>query len=259
MYIKKPAISRRHSALRSRDTTQVKINESTVKIMPVNIAVDGPSGAGKSTIARRAAKALGYLYVDTGAIYRSVALYCLEHSIDVNSAKDVSAALTEISPELRYIDGEQHTFVNGEDVSARIRTPQVSMSTSTVSAIPEVRAFLFDLQQSLAKKNNVIMDGRDIGTAVLPDADLKIFLTASPEERARRRLGQLEDQPNCPSYEQVLADIIERDLNDTTRAVSPLRQAPDAVVCDTTGMTLAESSAKIIAMIRSTVESGDKQ
>lgn len=218
--------------------------------MSINIAIDGPAGAGKSTIARTAAAELGFIYVDTGALYRSVAYYCLSKGADVSIPESVQKLLPEIIPELRFIEGVQHVFVNGDDVSDKIRTPQVSMAASKVSAIPAVRAFLFDLQQKIAKENNVIMDGRDIGTVVLPSADLKIFLTASPEARADRRFKELSDKPDAPTYDEVLADIIKRDHDDSTRAISPLKQAEDAVLCDTTSLSLEQSVDMIIGMIK---------
>lgn len=218
--------------------------------MSINIAIDGPAGAGKSTIARKAAAELGFIYVDTGALYRSVAYYCISAGADVSVPESVEKLLPKITPELRFIDGVQHVFVNGSDVSDKIRTPEVSMAASKVSAIPAVRAFLFDLQKKIARENDIIMDGRDIGTVVLPDADLKIFLTASPEARADRRYAELKDKPDAPAYEQVLADIIKRDHDDSTRAIAPLKQADDAVLCDTTKLSLEESIDKIIGMIR---------
>lgn len=218
--------------------------------MSVNIAIDGPAGAGKSTIARKAAAELGFIYVDTGALYRSVAYYCISAGADVSIPESVEKLLPEITPELRFIDGVQHVFVNGSDVSDKIRTPEVSMAASKVSAIPAVRAFLFDLQKKIARENDIIMDGRDIGTVVLPDADLKIFLTASPEARADRRYAELKDKPDAPAYEQVLADIIKRDHDDSTRAIAPLKQADDAVLCDTTKLSLEESVQTIIGMIK---------
>ena len=218
--------------------------------MSLNIAIDGPAGAGKSTIARKAAAELGYIYVDTGALYRSVAYYCLSKGADVSVPENVEKLLPGITPELRFIEGVQHVFVNGKDVSDRIRTPEVSMAASKVSAISAVRAFLFELQQKIARENNVIMDGRDIGTVVLPNADLKIFLTASPEARAGRRFKELKDKPDAPTYEQVLADIIKRDHDDSTRAVSPLKQAENAVLCDTTEFSLEQSVEMIIGMIK---------
>lgn len=218
--------------------------------MSINIAIDGPAGAGKSTIARKAAAELGFIYVDTGAIYRSVAYYCLSKGADLSVPENAEKLLPEITPELRFIEGVQHVFVNGDDVSDKIRTPQVSMAASKVSAIPAVRAFLFDLQQKIARENNVIMDGRDIGTVVLPNADLKIFLTASPEARADRRFKELKDKPDAPTYDEVLSDIIKRDHDDSTRAIAPLKQAEDAVLCDTTSLSLEESVDKIIGMIK---------
>ncbi|MCC8042958.1 MAG: (d)CMP kinase [Oscillospiraceae bacterium] len=225
--------------------------------MSVKIAIDGPSGAGKSTIARSAASELGYLYADTGAIYRSVALYCLENSVDIKDSETVLAALEDIVPTLKYVNSEQRVFVNGEDVTDRIRTPQVSSAASCISAIPRVREFLFRLQRSIADENSVIMDGRDIGTVVLPDADLKIFLTASAEKRAKRRYIQLAESSNCPSYEKVLEDIRRRDENDSTRAVSPLRKAEDAVELDTTDMTLEESVKTVVRMVKAAVKGGE--
>ena len=218
--------------------------------MSINIAIDGPAGAGKSTIARKAASELGFIYVDTGALYRSVSYYCISAGADVSVPESVEKLLPEITPELRFIDGVQHVFVNGSDVSDKIRTPEVSMAASKVSAIPAVRAFLFDLQKNIARENDIIMDGRDIGTVVLPDADLKIFLTASPEARADRRYAELKDNPDAPAYEQVLADIIKRDHDDSTRAIAPLKQADDAVLCDTTELSLEESIQTIIGMIK---------
>lgn len=222
--------------------------------MSINIAIDGPAGAGKSTIARRAAAELGFIYVDTGALYRAVAYYCISKGADVKNAAAIKELLPEITPELRFIDGVQHVFVNGEDVSDKIRTHVISMGASAVSAIPAVREFLFDLQKKIAEENDIIMDGRDIGTVVLPDAELKIFLTASPEARADRRYAELKDRPDAPSYEQVLADIIKRDRDDSTRAVSPLKMAEDAVLCDTTELTLEQSAEKVIGMIKKVME-----
>lgn len=217
--------------------------------MSVNIAIDGPAGAGKSTAARAAAARLGYIYVDTGALYRAIACYVLEKGCDVHDRERVIRLLGEITPELRFEEGVQHVYLNGRDVSDKIRTPEVSMGASAVSPIPEVRAFLFELQRKIARENDVIMDGRDIGTVVLPEAQLKIFLTASPEARADRRFKELSEKGNAPAYEQVLSDIIKRDREDSTREIAPLKQAPDAVLLDTTGMTLEETTDKIIKMI----------
>lgn len=218
--------------------------------MSINIAIDGPAGAGKSTIARKAAAELGFIYVDTGALYRAVAYCCISKGADVSVPENVEKLLPGITPELRFIEGVQHVFVNGEDVSDRIRTPEVSMAASKVSAIPAVRAFLFDLQQKIARENNVIMDGRDIGTVVLPNADLKFFLTASPEARADRRFKELKDKTDAPTYDEVLADIIKRDRDDSTRAIAPLKQAEDAIFCDTTSLSLEQSVDMIIGMIK---------
>ncbi len=221
--------------------------------MSFNIAIDGPAGAGKSTIARRAAAEMGFIYVDTGALYRSVAYYCITNGADLNVPESIEKLLPGITPELRFIDGVQHVFVNGSDVSDKIRTPEVSMAASKVSAIPAVRAFLFDLQRKIAAENNVIMDGRDIGTVVLPNAQLKIFLTASPEARADRRFAELKDKENAPSYEQVLADIIKRDHDDSTRAIAPLKQAEDAVLLDTTSLDLEQSVKAVMDLVKKAV------
>ena len=225
-----------------------------VNIAAINIAIDGPAGAGKSTIAKAAAKAVGFIYADTGALYRAVAYYSISKGADVNSPEAVTALLPEITPELKFIDGSQHVFVGGEDVSDKIRTPEVSMGASAVSAIPAVRDFLFDLQKKIASENNVIMDGRDIGTVVLPNADLKIFLTASPEERARRRHIELTEKGESVTFESVLADVNQRDYNDSHREIAPLRQAEDAVLCDTTELDLSQATEKVISLIKETIK-----
>ncbi len=219
--------------------------------MPINIAIDGPAGAGKSTIARAAAKALGFIYVDTGALYRAAAYFMISHGIDVNNESKVGGYLCDVVPELKYIDGEQHVFVNGVDVTDKIRTPEVSMGASAVSAMPCVRDFLFDLQQKIAAENNVIMDGRDIGTVVLPNADVKIYLTASAEERARRRHKELAEKGENVSFEEVLADVNKRDYNDMNREVAPLKKAEDAVLCDTTNVDLQGAIEMLINIINS--------
>lgn len=215
----------------------------------INIAIDGPAGAGKSTIAKAAAKALGFIYVDTGALYRAVAYFMISHRIDVNKEDKVASYLCDVVPELKYIDGVQHVFLNGEDVSDKIRTPEVSMGASAVSAIPRVRDFLFDLQKKIAAENNVVMDGRDIGTVVLPNADVKIYLTASAEERARRRHKELTEKGEAVSFEEVLADVNKRDYNDTHREVAPLKQAEDAILCDTTNVDLQGAIDMLINII----------
>lgn len=216
----------------------------------MNIAIDGPAGAGKSTIARAAAKTLGYIYVDTGALYRAVGVYSLRKGLDTKNPETVAATLSHIQVELKFQDGVQHVFLNGEDVSEEIRTPKASMAASDVSAVPAVRQFLFDLQRDIAAKNNCIMDGRDIGTVVLPGAEVKIFLTASPEARAVRRFRELQEKGAADTYEEVLADLAERDYNDSHRAVAPLKPAEDSVLVDTSALTLSESVEKIIEVIK---------
>lgn len=218
--------------------------------MSINIAVDGPAGAGKSSIARAVAEEIGYIYVDTGALYRSIALYSIESKFDNESLVN---SLDKINIRLEFIDKCQHVFLNDNDVSDKIRTPEVSMGASKVSVIPEVREFLFGLQKKIAAENNIIMDGRDIGTVVLPDADLKVFLTASAEERANRRFKEMTD--SSISYEQVLEDIKQRDYNDMHRDIAPLKQAEDAVLLDTTGMTIEEVKQKLKALIDETEKS----
>ncbi len=218
--------------------------------MIINVAIDGPAGAGKSTVARAAAKELGYIYVDTGALYRAVGLNALRLGIDTTDTVKIEESLKTISVELKFIDGEQQVLLNGENVSSEIRTPDASMAASNVSAIPAVRAFLFDLQRDIAKKNNCLMDGRDIGTVVLPDAQVKIFLTASPEIRAKRRYDELIEKGSDVKYEDVLADLIKRDYNDSHREVAPLKPAEDGVTVDTSGLTLEESIDKIIETVR---------
>ena len=217
----------------------------------VSIAIDGPSGAGKSTLARSAAAALGYMYVDTGAIYRTIGYFMSSRGVELSDEKAVTAHLPEVQVELNYgEDGLQHMMVNGEDVTEKIRTPEMSMAASSVSAYPAVRAFLLDMQRELARKHHVIMDGRDIGTVVLPDAKVKIFLTASAEARARRRMLELEQRGISEPFEKVLKEIEERDWNDTHRAVAPLRQAADAVLLDTTELDFQESEEALLRLIR---------
>lgn len=231
------------------ETLDTIINALGGKNMSVNIAIDGPAGAGKSTIAKAAAKAFGFIYVDTGALYRAVAYYALSRDRDVSNADAVESLLNDITPELKYMNGEQRVFLNGEDVSDKIRTPEVSMGASAVSAIPRVRDFLFDLQKKIAAENNVVMDGRDIGTVVLPDADVKIFLTASPEERARRRHKELTEKGQTVAFEEVLEDVNRRDYNDTHREIAPLKQAEDAVLCDTTNVDLQGAVDMLVNII----------
>ena len=215
-----------------------------------SVAIDGPAGAGKSTLARAAAKRFGFIYVDTGAIYRTVGLGCCRAGVDGSESGQVIALLPSMQIDLRHGgDGVQRMFLNGEDVSGEIRLPEVSRCASQVSAIPEVRAFLMEMQRSLARRNSVVMDGRDIGTVVLPDASVKIFLTADPRERARRRHAELREKGSSVTLDEVLRDMQERDERDRRRAAAPLRAAEDAVVLDTTGLSLEESLERICALI----------
>lgn len=209
----------------------------------INIAVDGPAGAGKSTVAKKVSAMLGYIYVDTGALYRAVALFRLENN------DNFIQKLSECHIELKFIDGVQKVYLNNNDVSEKIRENSVSMMASDTSAIPEVRKFLFGLQKKIASENCVIMDGRDIGTVVLPDADVKIYLTASAEERALRRFRELVGKPGCPDYNTLLAEIIQRDKNDMNRPVAPLKKADDAIEIDSTSMTLDEVIEKIYRIV----------
>ena len=215
----------------------------------INVAIDGPAGAGKSTVARGAAKLLGFIYVDTGALYRTVAL-AAERKGALGNDDAVAAVLDSLDVRLKFEDGEQRVYLNGEDVSSLIRTPQISMAASAVSKIPRVREFLLDLQRSIAASNNVIMDGRDIATVVLPDADVKIFLFASPECRAERRYKELLEKGEKVSFEEVLKDVNERDYQDSHREIAPLKPAADSVMADTTGNTLQESIDMIVSVIK---------
>ena len=216
----------------------------------MNVAIDGPAGAGKSTIARAAAKKLGFIYVDTGALYRAVGVYSLRNGLDTENPETVEGTLPHIQVELQFQDGVQHVLLNGEDVSEEIRTPQASMAASAVSAVPAVRRFLFDLQREIAANNDCIMDGRDIGTVVLPQAEVKIFLTASPETRAMRRFKELQEKGAPDTYEAVLADLKQRDYNDSHRAVAPLKPAEDSVLVDTSALTLSQSVEKVLEVIK---------
>ncbi len=220
----------------------------------INVAIDGPAGAGKSTISRKAAAELGYIYIDTGALYRTVGLNALRKGADLQSDDAIVATLTDdVKVELKFIDGEQRMFLSGEDVSDKIRTPEASMAASRVSSVPKVREYLFDLQKKLASENNCVMDGRDIGTVVLPDADVKIFLTASPEARAERRYKELTEKGMDVKLEDVLADMIKRDYDDSHRAIAPLKQADDAILCDTSNIGLQESIELIIRTIKENI------
>ena len=213
------------------------------------IAIDGPSGAGKSTLAKILAAKLGFIYVDTGALYRSIGLYMEMNGIDPKDADAVVASLDKITLALEYHEGSQVVLLNGENVGDRIRTPQISMYASAVSAIPAVRSFLLDTQRNIAATQNVIMDGRDIGTVILPKADVKIFLVSSFETRARRRVKELLEKGIEASYDEVLADMIERDKNDSSRAVAPLVPAEDAVHLDNSELTLEGTVDAALAII----------
>lgn len=218
--------------------------------MAINIAIDGPAGAGKSSTAKLIAKRLGYIYVDTGALYRTVGLYSIRKGIDTKNAEKVIATLPDIKVELKFVDGSQHVFLNGEDVSDAIRTPEASMGASNVSAIPKVREFLFDLQRSIAAENDCIMDGRDIGTVVLPNADVKIFLTTSVEERAKRRYKEMLEKGETADYDDILEDIKKRDWQDSHREVAPLKQAEDAIYVDNGGYNLESGTEYLLSIIR---------
>lgn len=216
----------------------------------INVAIDGPAGAGKSTVARGAAKELGYIYVDTGALYRTVALAATRNGV-LESAEKTEQMLKDITVDLAFDDaGAQCVYLNGEDVSSLIRTPEISMAASNVSKIPAVHAFLLGLQRDIAAKNNVIMDGRDIATVVLPDAQVKIFLTASPECRAERRYKELLEKGENVKYDDVLADVNARDYQDSHREIAPLKPAEDSVIADTSGKSLPQSIEMIISVIK---------
>ena len=219
----------------------------------INIAIDGPAGAGKSTIARSLASDLGYIYVDTGALYRAVGVNAMRKGADTKSAEQVCATLADADVSLRFVDGEQRVFLGEEDVSLAIRTPEASMAASNVSAIPAVREFLFDLQRNIAAGNNCIMDGRDIGTVVLPNAQVKIFLTASAEVRAKGRYDELLAKGMQADYNQVLEEMIQRDYQDSHRAIAPLKQADDAVLVDTSDMNLEQVLATLNKIVKENI------
>ena len=219
--------------------------------MSTAVALDGPAGAGKSSIAKRAAKELGFIYVDTGALYRTIGLAATRAKVDPVDSPGVDALLEKIKVEITFNEnGEQIVLLDGEDVSGEIRTPEASMTASKISAIPKVRAYLLDLQRDMAKTNDVIMDGRDIGTVVLPDAQVKIFLTASPEARAGRRYKELIEKGMSVKYEDILSDVIERDYNDTHRETAPLKAAEDSVTVDTTELDFEQSVEAVISVIK---------
>lgn len=216
----------------------------------INVAIDGPSGAGKSTIAKAASKELGFIYVDTGALYRAIALNCVRNNV-IDSPEKIVELLKSTDVKLDFDEsGTQCVFLNGEDVSSLIRTPEISMGASDVSKIPEVRAFLLNLQRSIAENNNVIMDGRDIGTVVLPNADKKIFLFASAECRAERRYKELIEKGESVTYEEVLSDVNKRDYQDSHREIAPLKPSEDSIMADTTGISLEDSIKMIVDIIK---------
>lgn len=222
--------------------------------MSVAIALDGPAGAGKSSIAKKAAKALDFIYVDTGALYRTIGLAASRKNVEPKPSKEVEELLDKINVDLTFNSlGEQVVLLDGEDVSGEIRTPEASMMALKISAVPAVRAYLLDLQRNMAKTHNVIMDGRDIGTVVLPNAKVKIFLTASPEARAQRRYKELCEKGMDVKYEEVLNDVIQRDYNDTHRDVAPLKPADGCVIVDTTELDFEQSVDKIISVIKENI------
>ena len=222
--------------------------------MSVSIALDGPAGAGKSSIAKRAAKALDFIYVDTGALYRTIGLAATRKGVEPKPSPEVDTMLSEITVDLTFNEkGEQIVLLDGEDVSGLIRTPEASMMASKISAVPSVRAYLLDLQRNMAKTHDVIMDGRDIGTVVLPDARVKIFLTASPEARANRRYKELCEKGMDVKYEDILSDVITRDYNDTHRETAPLKPAEGCVTVDTTELDFEQSVEKIISVIKENI------
>ena len=216
----------------------------------ISVAIDGPAGAGKSTLARKAAAQLGYIYVDTGALYRTVGLKFSKKGYDTELNCDISSVLADTTVDIRFVDGEQRVFLDGDDVSEEIRTPLASMMASAVSAKGEVRAFLLEMQRKLARENDVLMDGRDIGTVVLPNATVKIFLTASAEERARRRYDELIAKGMTVTFKEVYDDMVQRDYNDSHREIAPLKQADDAVLADTTGLQPEESLDLILKIVK---------
>lgn len=216
----------------------------------IAIAIDGPAGAGKSTISKQIASELGFLYIDTGALYRTVGIFMIQKFGTAMTAEQIAGAVGECKIRMAVQEGKQRIYLDGQEVSDNIRTPEASMAASTVSAVPAVRAYLLELQRQTARENNVIMDGRDIGSVVLPDAQIKIFLTASPEERAGRRFRELEQKGMTVTFEEVLRDVIQRDTQDASRPVSPLKQTKDAILLDTTGNSFEESLAMLRQLIR---------
>ena len=220
----------------------------------ISIAIDGPAGAGKSTLSRKVAEQLGYIYVDTGALYRAVGLKFSRIGADTELNCDIEGTLKDTKVDIRFVDGEQRVFLDNEDVSGEIRTPVASMMASAVSAKPPVRAFLLEMQRLLAKENNVVMDGRDIGTVVLPNSTVKIYLTASAEDRAQRRYDELVLKGENVTFKEVYDDMVKRDYNDMHRAIAPLKQSQDAVVADTTGFSPEQSLELLLKIVREGLE-----
>lgn len=219
----------------------------------INVAIDGPAGAGKSTIAKAAAKELGFIYVDTGALYRAVAYNAVKNGV-IDDEQGIISMLDDTKVELKYVEGVQSVYLNGKDVSGFIRTPEISMGASKVSAIPQVREFLLNLQREIAKNNNVIMDGRDIATVVLPDAEVKIFLFASPECRAERRYKELVEKGENVSFDDVLKDVNQRDYQDSHREIAPLKPSEESIMVDTSELTLQESIDLIVNTIKEKIQ-----
>lgn len=220
----------------------------------INIAIDGPSGAGKSTIAKRAAKALGYIYIDTGAMYRTVGLYLLRVGVDIRTEHErVFESLSDINIDIKYISGNQHIFLNGEDVTSLIRTPEISMAASYAGTVKEIREKMTAIQRTLAKNNSCIMDGRDIGSFVLPNAEVKIYLTADVKVRAKRRYEELCEKGEEVTLDEVLESMLERDKNDSSREFMPLKRAEEAILLDTTDLSLNESCEKVIDIIKNKI------
>lgn len=216
----------------------------------ISVAIDGPAGAGKSTLSRKLAQTLGFIYVDTGALYRTAGLKFSNAGADTTLDCDIDAILADTAVDIRFVNGEQRVFLDGNDVSDDIRTPTASMMASAVSARPQVRAFLLEMQRKLARENNVVMDGRDIGTVVLPNAEVKIYLTASAEARANRRYKELLEKGTTVTYKEVYDDMVQRDYNDMNREIAPLKQADDAILADTSDCNLEESLALLLKIVK---------
>ncbi len=220
----------------------------------ISVAMDGPAGAGKSTLAKAAAKELGYIYVDTGALYRTLGYKALQNGFTIEAGEPIEKMLGETTVDIRFVDGTQHVFLDGVDVNDKIRTPEVSMAASKISAIPAVRAFLLEKQREMARNHDILMDGRDIGTVVLPNATVKVFITASAEERANRRYKELIEKGQQVEYRDVYDDIVKRDYADSHREIAPLKPADDAIMFDTTSLPLEPATRELIKLIREKVD-----